>query len=264
MFLIYKISGGLNHMLIQINNAVILSKITGRTLIIDCNSGAFKSDFSDYFNIPNIKYYTNYDILSSISEFSQKIDELKNSNMQYLDGNYYLQSSLVSLNSNKIIKSSEKILIFTALTDSINVKNEWFIKVNKNIVEKISKKTISRTYLGVHFRNTDMKHDLKKIEKKILAHSKKYDTLYFSTDDCFALNNLSQEIKNKFTIIQYTKPINNLGKNIHYGNPNKKEMIINTLIDMYYLVKADHFIESEKSSMSRRIIQLRRKDNFFE
>lgn len=51
-YLVYKVSGGLCHMLYQINRAIHLSKLSDRFLIIDCQGNAFDNDFNKYFNIP--------------------------------------------------------------------------------------------------------------------------------------------------------------------------------------------------------------------
>ena len=59
-YLIYKVSGGLNHMLIQINKAIYLSKLTNRFLIIDTNNEPFEQNFNKWFNIPNFKFSTTF------------------------------------------------------------------------------------------------------------------------------------------------------------------------------------------------------------
>ena len=140
----------------------------------------------------------------------------------------------------------------------------WYIKVNKNIVDKISINKINDKYIGFHYRNTDMKHELESFIPEILDLSKQYNKLYLGTDDYTAFDRLSNLIKNKLNIIQYTKPINLGGKNIHYGNQNKDEVIMNILIDMYHFIHATYFIPSKKSSVSLRVMQWRKKDEFFE
>ena len=110
-YLIYKISGGLNHMLLQINNAIKLSRISNRFLIIDCKAGAFDSDFSSYFEIDDFNYSTNYDIIyDEMKENLVEIEPYIKGHTDYINGQYFLLDKLVSINSQNVIESKEKIV----------------------------------------------------------------------------------------------------------------------------------------------------------
>lgn len=259
-YIVYKVTGGLNHMLKQINNIIHLSKISNRFLIIDCNGGAFKNDFNKYFYIPNFEYSTDYNCLySDLSLDSKNFEPYIKSNARYVEKcTYFLNEKKISIDSNIVLNSNDRIIYLTAIE---SIKTPWYIKVNKNIVDEISNKKISEKYIGIHFRNTDMKNDINEFILKIKELSNLYNIIYFATDDYMAIYKLTDLIN--FKIIQYTKPIDAKGHNIHYTNPNKDEIIMNSLIDMYYLTYSSYFIPSINSGFSKKILELRKKDEFF-
>lgn len=267
-YLIYKQSGGLSHMLYQINNAIHLSKISKRSLIIDCDLGAFKNDFNKYFNIPNFSYVTNYDSLYRDDSIDHILFEpYIKAEAKCVNSDDFLNNTLlIRINSNETIQSTKKI-IFCSWIDGFNTFSDemlWYIKVNKNIVDEISANKISEKYIGIHYRNTDMKHELETFISEIFKLSDQINVIYLGTDDYTASDRLNKLIGDKFRIIQYTKPYDNQGRNIHYGNPNKDEVIMNSLIDTYHLAHSTYFIPSVNSSFSKRIVQLRKNDTFFQ
>jgi hypothetical protein len=89
-YIVYKISGGLNHMLGQINNAIHFSILSKRHLIIDCFAGAFQNDFNKFFNIPGFKYSTNYESLYNDSSIEESFEPYINANAKYTDKGYFL------------------------------------------------------------------------------------------------------------------------------------------------------------------------------
>src|ERR1035437_4218128 len=111
-YLIYKISGGLCHMLGQINRAIHLSKITKRNLIIDCFGHTFHNDFNKYFNIPNFTYTTNYNCLYQEESLNKEMFELYiNVEAKYTGINtYFLKDKLISVNASNVLNSNEKII----------------------------------------------------------------------------------------------------------------------------------------------------------
>ena len=64
-------------------------------------------------------------------------------------------------------------------------------------------------------------------------------------------------------IIQYTVPFDSKGLPIHYTNNDKYNLILNTLIDMYYLTYSTDFIPSITSSISRLVCAMREHNNIF-
>jgi hypothetical protein len=245
-------------MLNQINNAINLSEITNRTLIIDTNGGAFMNDFNSFFCIPGKIYYTNYEVMDS--KIHQKYQEYINSKVIYSNGDYILNGKSIVLDVDDLINSEDDLIIFTYMRGKTG--NKWNIKVKKEIIEKIKMlPKIEDNYIGFHFRNTDMKSDFNLLIKEVLKYTNEIKYLYFSTDDSKSISNLIDYVPKDVKIIQYTKPGDYMGKNIHYSNPNKDEIIMNSLIDMYFLKKSKYFINSPTSSFSRRVILMRDDEN---
>jgi hypothetical protein len=61
------------------------------------------------------------------------------------------------------------------------------------------------------------------------------------------------------------KPFDANGKPIHYNEPNKYNLIMNILIDIYYLYNCDNIIPSDDSLVSKFVIHMRQnKINIFE
>jgi hypothetical protein len=263
-YLVYKITGGLCHMLWQINNSVYLSRITGRMLIIDCFSNAFCDDFNRYFNIPGFQYATNYDCLYQDESLNKEdFEPYTKAVARCVGSDYFLNNKLLVDNIDDVQKSNDRIVYCTWMKNVKEVDIPWHVKLNKDVVDIVSANEIDGKYIGVHYRNTDMKHKLEDFIPKILELSAQSTTVYLGTDDSTAFDRLNTLLDNKFKIIQYTKPMNYNGQNIHYSNPNKYEVTINGLVDMYHLTRATFFIPSVNSSFSRRIMLLRIKDDFF-
>lgn len=261
-YLIYKVSGGLNHMLNQINNCVHIAKMTQRILIIDClGGGAFKNDFNNYFNIPDYKYETNYECIKNDLSVNEKLYLSHIQSSAKLRDVYYVDNEIAQFDYNNVVNSKKQVIYCSYIMRTPNIP--WYIKVNKDVVEKISINKINDAYIGIHYRNTDMKHNLEYIIPKINDLYSQTKIIYLGTDDYTADVRLDTLLENKFNIVQYTKPYNNNGSNIHYGNPNKNEVIMNALTDMYHLTYATYFIPSRQSSFSKRILELRKNDMFF-
>ena len=177
---------------------------------------------------------------------------------------YFLNNKSVMVDAWRVVNDNSRIICCTWV-EGIDVfgKSPWYIKVNKNIVEQIPVNIIKEPYVGVHYRNTDMKTDLNSVIQKVRHLPPEIQTLYLSTDDYTAFDAFNSAIGYRFKIVQHTKPFNDGGSNIHYGNPNKDEIILNTLIDIYNLSKAAHFIGNNKSGLSRKVEEIRITDNFF-
>lgn len=263
-YIVFKTSGGLNHMLNQINNAIHLSVLLKRKLIVDCWGGAFQNDFNKYFNIPAIDNTTSYDCLYQDELVSPEMFE------QYIDVSakwtkkgYMLADKVVTYKMDDVLLVKDKV-IFIATINGIKGNIPWYIRVNREIVDKFSDDKINEEYIGIHYRNTEMKTDLNEIVRELHKYDDDCNTIYLGTDDYTALSRLSEYLKNNMIVIQKTYPPDRNGHSIHWNNPDKEGLIMNALIDMYHLVRAKYFIPSIRSSFSRRIIALRKKDDFFE
>ena len=137
-----------------------------------------------------------------------------------------------------------------------------FIKVKPEIINLIKENPVIENYIGVHFRNTDIKNDISNIINSI--KNQNYNNIYLSTDDATAFDKLKLALPNH-KIYQYTKPVNANGEPIHYAEKNKYNLILNLLIDMYFLYNANDFIPSLKSTVSKLILKMRlEKKSIFE
>ncbi len=142
-----------------------------------------------------------------------------------------------------MINSDEKILFFTFLNPTIIEKFlikshlkkpfhlPWRICVKNEIVENIKSYDLPDNYIGIHYRNTDIKLILIRLQKKYNSKN-----LFIATDDSEALSKFKDHFGNDYKIYQLTDPmkLNPGQKNIHYSNPDKDKLTINTLIDTYY------------------------------
>ena len=141
--------------------------------------------------------------------------------------------------------------------DRISILN--YIRVKPEIIDKIVNiiniKNINlKDYIGVHFRHTDRSNDINEYINKLNRY--KDMDIYLSTDDSMAFDIICSRVKNN-NIIQFTQPYNGQGKAIHIVSPDKYELMINILIDIYMLLKAKTFIQSSWSLVSKIIMYMR-------
>jgi len=126
-FIIYRASGGLNQIITNINRAVHLSKESGRYLIIDCNSGAFGSDFNDYFTIKGFDYATNYDVLYKMF-YRGAFEPYKKADVEFIDKKYYLNGKCLNVRFDKVLKDDEEIIYLSVVSGIRNVPEYVTIK----------------------------------------------------------------------------------------------------------------------------------------
>lgn len=265
-YLVYKITGGLSHMLFQINSCIELSKVTGRHLIIDTYYGSFQQDFNDYFEIPNFEYSTNYDIVADKTGIQKYIDGHAEW-VTHLD--IRLDDINLSKSSDEIINSTDDFVFCTLVNDIPNFELEYIkqvqlnIKLKKEIVDTVKVNSPMFEYVGFHYRNTDLTNDLDSLVNEVIKFENK--NIYFSTDDFYSYDNLKNKLGDSYNIIQYVKPpkLKEGQGNIHYLADDSHLMILNTLVDMYHLIHATHFVSSPNSMFSKMVLKLRENDNFF-
>ena len=246
--LVYKVSGGLNHMITQINRAVFASGLSGRHLIIDTYGGAFCNDFNKYFIIPGVEYSTNYHLLDN-----EKYKGFIENDAQYQKGIYYLEGETLNLRLNNVI--NDKPVIFCSM---IACPDHEYVKVRKSVTDTIAN-PIKEKYIGVHFRNTDRKNNINDFVREI--NKIPCNLVYLATDDYSAFENLKTLTDKK--VIQYTKPPDFGGQRVHYNHPDVDQCIMDSLTDMYYLIHATYFIPSVPSGFSKRVIKNRENYKFF-
>ena len=250
-------------MLNGLENAVLLAKKEKRILLIDTfNTGTFKQNFGDYFYIydDNLNYICDYDDIDPNVKKDLYFENIHINDIQFkgtklIQGKYYLADTDIIIQDT--IGKKNKILRVYAGYYSEFIQN---LKLNQSILESIYDKCHSilelyPKYISVHFRNTDMKNNIKDFIEKIKTTSNKYNikNIFIASDDCNAFNTFKSNLKN-LCFFQLFKPPNCNGKNIHYHYSNKKNLVLNSLFDLYMIGKSNYFIPSNNSGFSKWII----------
>jgi hypothetical protein len=251
-------------MLREINKAIWVSGFTGRYLVIDCSFGAFSNDFGKYFHIPDFSYSTTTEVIrmdKNISE-EQHVSLRARTGYDKTIKKYTINGTPITLSIREIMNNNDDIVYVTWVND-VRDDIPWRIRVNKNIVRYLARYSIDSPYVGVHFRNTDKKGDFGSMVDGISFYRDKARDVYLATDDHTAKDRLTETLGDDFNIVSFFKPFDNKGGNVHYGNPNKDEVILTSLVDMWMLVKSDYFVPSPTSSFSVRVDAIRKGDKFF-
>ncbi len=269
-YFIYKGSGGLIHMLLGLVYSMDYCIKYKNILIIDVISHhCYKHYLSDFFIIRDIDiiYSENYDIIEPNVLYNKKsMDYIKNyPNIEVnVDINHhkYLIDKINIRKKLTIDDAKRKVKIYAGPgrhNFDLLIK---YIKVKSEIIDIIKNKSLIANYIGVHYRNTDIKTDLGIIINNIKKY--KYNNIYLATDDISAFNKIKLALPNH-TIYQYSIPIDSKGQPIHYANKDKYNLVLNLLIDIYFLYNSDEFVYSEQSLVSRLILAMRtEKHSIFE
>lgn len=266
-YLIYKGTGGLIHMLLGLVYCMNYCIKYNNILIIDVISHqCFKHYLSDFFiiNCDGLIYSEDYNIIESNIKFNDKsMDYIKDyPNVEFnIDENTIYKYQIDNINIRRklsIDDATKKIKIFAGPGSYGGPKFSLilkYIKVKPDILNIIKDYPVIQNYIGVHFRNTDIKTNINNIIFRISKISK-YNNIYLATDDSSAYDKLKIAFPNH-NIFQYTKPINSNGNPIHYVTDDKYNLILNLLIDLYFLYNSNEFINSEGSLVSNFVLSMR-------
>lgn len=254
-YIVYKASGGLTHMLRGLTHAIQFAIKNSRYLIVDTeqHNGSLMK-FGTFFRIEGVEYSDSYDTISNNLKYKDlTIEQLKNAGVQCNGGPYSLNIT-PKYYIHSVRENGDDIVVYCNCFGSDNLVGKH-IKVQQNIMEKIKTYNIQDNYIGVHFRNTDLKNNVGNFTKQIknLSNKTKIQKVYLATDDFQAYDKFKQSLPN-FEIVTFTKPYSDNGKPVkttHYSNPDKYNQIFGTLLDIYFLVKATEFIPSNNSGMSK-------------
>ncbi len=267
-YVIYKGTGGLIHMLCGLVHCITWCKKNNHFLIIDVKShSCYKHNLSDFFIINNFNNYSeDYNLINTTCNYYRlPISYIRDySNVEVDRGNdnfthkYMIDRFNIRCNLDDIGIKDNKIKIYAGPGSNNHVQLINYIKVKPEIMDIINKYDMIENYIGVHFRNTDIKNDINKIINEILKQP--YKNIYLATDDYNAYDIIKNQLPDH-NIIQYTKPIDSNGKPIHYINDDKYTLIINILIDIYFLSKSNIFIPSNVSSISHLINRIKETGN---
>jgi len=272
MYVVYKGTGGLIHMLCGLVYCIVWCKNNGGKLIIDVKGHkCFQHNISDFFIINNFKNYS-----ENYSNIDMNLKWKRTSLQQIIDtghvevdrglGNFthfYRINNIDIRHSLDLYNYDEKLRVYAGPGSFSKQHIVHFLKVKPEIVNMIKElKLIDGDYCGVHFRNTDRKNNIELFIKKIKNYPSK--KIYLATDDGTAYDTMVNALPNHI-IVHYTNPINMNGKPIHYMESNKYNLIISLLVDMYYLTKSKDFVESPSSLVSRLVKHMREKNkNIYE
>jgi len=241
-YIIYKASGGLTHSLVGLWRAIKISAEKERFLIIDfMQNTAFGRDFSDFFVIKGLKYSDKYDFIPPEFSFNEKsIEEIQNENVTY-------ENRVFSIFNCKINKNIDDRQVIQFVAGTNGIKGDVFIKglrVIPEILEKLrNEPKIDRQFISVHFRNTNIKNNIKKKVNKVreIVRQTKIRWVYIASDDCNALDNFKR----------FLPHVNFIGNT---NNSNDKwKQIYDCLKDIYFILQSEIFIPSFNSSLSRMI-----------
>ena len=266
-YVIYKGTGGLVHMLSGLVFCMDYCIKNNNILIIDVISHiCFKHYLNDFFiiNCSNLKYSEDYSIIEPkdlLFARSTSIDYIKNypnvEKREMHDGqqimNYRINNIIIKKSLGNIPNKS-KLNVYAGYGKHDFLSIIKYLKVKPEILEIIKQKQQINDYIGVHFRNTDIKNNFNEIVNLIKKY--KYNNIYLATDDLQSCNQFKLALPNH-TIYQYTIPINSNGGPIHYINPDKYNLILNILIDLYFLYNANEFVHSNWSLVSKFVLSMR-------
>lgn len=261
-YIIYVGTGGLCHMLSGLSIAIDKAIINKRILIIDClRLSCFKNKVLNYFdiNVQNLKIEENYNSIINDNYNHLSIQEFKIIHPKIISGQgYYIDKYNVS--SFQGNEDNNKIIAYAGYGGK-NINK--FITIKGNIISDIKNKfanIINEKYVSIHFRNTDMKHDINFFINLINNNKEKLkkdsiQKIFIATDDYNAFNIFKEKLSD-FAIFKVNQIENLEGKCIHYFTKDKDKVILDLLNDIYIILNSQYFIPSKKSGVSQWIIQM--------
>jgi hypothetical protein len=133
-------------------------------------------------------------------------------------------------------------------------------------------KQLPQQYIGVHYRNTDMRTNFTDVADCLAEQlsKSKLSSVYWATDDIGSLEAAQKrfpdvDIRNLATLID---PRHYGAPSLHYTNErhlkaagiSKLDQVVDALADIYLLAKSTTFVASPQSSLSRLVALLRSND----
>jgi hypothetical protein len=261
-YIIYKGTGGLIHMLCGLVHCIDFCKKNNWFLIIDVISHkCYTYYLNNFFLINNFNNYSedynNNIINNNLTFMNMSIDYIKNYPDVEINNKHYYKINNINIRCDitKKIDHKDNIRIYAGPGSCKPINILKYIKIKPEILLIIKNKPIIKDYIGIHFRNTDIKNDINYFIN--IIKNNPYKNIYLATDDYNAYNIIKENLPN-YNIIQYTKPTNNNGQPIHYDNNiSKYDLILNLLIDIYYLYKSNIYIPSNISMVSNLVKVMR-------
>jgi len=277
-------------MLGGLSDAIKIAKKTRRHLVIECQSaGAFQSRFDKYFYIEDeeLSYSCSFEQLPDAAVYQGRpVKDFEEVPVVWKQGNrYLLGEENITIIRDRLGRPStivnEGSVIFCGgpgagifgeqprrytrfasliLTGKPVDTSKW----NQNLMlQSTFKKQIEQDFriegdfIGLHFRNTDIKNDISAYLSRLRAVVQKYsiNQLVLATDDHEAQSVFASALPD-MDVHQLTFPGQFDGKNIHYHSEDKEKQIYGCLLDIYMLLNSSVLIPSMNSGMSRWIVQM--------
>lgn len=296
-YTVHLCTGGLAHMLKMLGTSISYCEIVGRKMIPFSEINyAFQIPFYEIFSPNNMALVSEEEYDNIIEQYGKKTTRegpnslsglsLKFRGSKELGNRYVIYDGEIEFDYDLELdeEQSKCSNVFELTTGqrwtnpprkgqrgkrSINISGGWpsslrSIKINADII-KIAEERISRIgeeYIGVHYRNTDMRHDINQTFSSISEAIKKFEisNIFLATDDVnsiplfaekfptMAIHHFSN-IPNHKTLGQ--KSLHHMSeKALNISGLTKKKQIQDALCDIICLVKSKKFIPSENSAMS--------------
>ena len=273
-FIIYKIGGsGFFHNLSGLSVAINVAKGLNRTLIIEQYiDGIKRINFEKFIKIdePGLNYGCSYDVLPKDATWNGcGVEEIKSfqGKSAFQSGGpptapnpnhyYYKGIDLSQIDRSEI---DNQIIVLCLYNPGINTN----IKISEQIMNRLEKEEkIVKPYISLHYRNTDMIHDLNPFLDKISHITKNYklDTIYLASDDLSSYDKIKERFPS-LEIVRKSLPPEGLKEDWSAYAEDKDEQLYEFLRDVYFILNSALFIPSPNSSVSRGIIQMIQEKKF--
>lgn len=275
-YLIYQGDGGLAHNIYTLSQAIDYANKSNRILIIKNNfkfTKYFTTSLGIFINIKKIEFWLQHrdciKHLNNINDILQITDNNKLTIKDILNNDFFYKNKkgfIIIINYNKYILSDkyfsdDMVTVYSGYMGSENINlnivvNDYMKKKIKTITEN----KFNNNYLSIHFRNTDMKHDMSDFVSTInnsisLLEKKNIKNIHLATDDLDALYNFKKKLS-KFEVIQIVKLSQNTKCKFCLSLPQVQTLIGMAIqessIENYKLAK-DYFIEAKNKTTQIRI-----------
>lgn len=267
-FIIYKIGGsGFFHNLSGLSVAIDVAKQLNRTLIIEQYiHGVKRINFEKFIEIhePELKYGYSYDVLPKdvmwkgcdleeikeiVGTCGNDIPHVPNINRFH---DYYKGIDLSVIDKSEL---NNEVIILCIYTPGFNTN----IKISEEIMNRLEKEEkIKKPFISLHYRNSDMKHDIEPILDKIsyITNNSKFETLYLASDDLSSYDKIKERFPSLEIVRKSFPPEGMKDAWCDLENIDYDEQLYDFIRDVYYILNSALFIPSLKSSVSRGIIQM--------
>ncbi len=302
-FTVHLCTGGLAHMLRLIGTSISYCELLGRKLVVYSETHhGFQLPFYSIFHstnnclVPIDEYFS---IVHSYEEnpCSEAPGKLEEINLQFvgsveLGNRYVISHEGHSFGYNLELNEEQNNSTMFELTSGqrwpnppiegqlgvrkLPIAGGWptslrSIAINSEIVSKARERIsrIEKPFVGIHFRNTDMRHEISRIisSTKEAIEGTWIKDIFLATDDSSSERIFQSEFPNikihSFSQIPDHKALGQ--SSIHYmsnvaldkAGLSKRKQIEDALCDIVGLTHSEVFIASEKSAMSQLVTFLR-------